>query len=110
MASKNVKSGITGFQGLIGASILIVALAFAYYLIIYIPAQARVKQEQDVLRQQGLQNCLSIATNGYNSKWVNTCQLKGENDNCLLDIKVSQGFDTALKNDQDSCYKRYPAQ
>jgi hypothetical protein len=108
MARNKPTNGMTGFQKLIGTSILIVALALAYYLVVYVPNLQKTKQLLENQRQANIQSCLATANQNYSQNWVATCRGLGKDDNCLLFSTQSNTLQIQLKDNTDSCYKLYP--
>jgi len=100
---------MTGFQKLIGVSILILTLAFAYYLIIYIPGQANAKKELETQRQANLQVCLNNATTLEITSWNQLCAEQGSPPNCSLPLQTANASNKGFQDNKDSCYKQYPA-
>jgi hypothetical protein len=106
--ARKISVEMTGFQKLLGTSVLIFALAFAYYLVIYIPSQTKTKQDLETQRQANLQVCLNNASINTNAQWNTDCADRGLKDNCLLPLVLANAVNGGLKDAQDSCYKRYP--
>ena len=110
---------ITSFQKLVATSLVIVALSFAYYLILFLPQkeQQRLKQEQqkeqqdNQLRQQqllGLQQCLQNAENRTNYFRIKNCIDLGLENGCDLPRNRIEDVKNFLESLKQDCYKAYP--
>lgn len=83
------------YKAIISASFLIIALAVAYYFVIFLPhkdqeqidlqkQEAAIKQQQqaDTLKaaldkKRALDNCLNNTDTNYNQDWRNECRVRG---------------------------------
>ena len=100
---------------IVSISFLIVALAIAYYFVIYLPqkdATARQAQQEYRKQQQAdLNNCLSAAETDYNANWVSACKTSGLNNtgpDCSLPSSVADGIDQYRTSEKNDCFKQYP--
>ncbi len=98
---------------LIGIAAIIASLAFAYYLVIYIPQRNQEAiDREDLLKKQTLQSqssCLYEADQNYAQNWNTACYDQGFQSGCSLPTTVAKGFETHRDELRDTCFKLYPS-
>lgn len=117
-----------------GISILVVAFALAYYLVIYLPKkdvqtlelqnkqkqeqtdlENKQKQEQQSIKKANYDLCMIKAVNAYNENWISRCKVnnvpitKNENgdDSCVMSDYLSQSVTDQYTANKDTCLKIY---
>ena|SRR5918992_232033 len=94
-------------KNIITASILIIALSIAYYLVIFLPEKHKQQLEQEqqlrISNQQALDACLGVVDERIASPEFEEAAegLEGNSDNVkfLMDV---------IKEEKEECYKKYP--
>lgn len=106
-------------KNIVAASLLIIALSFAYYFVIFLPEKEKAKLEQEKIEQEdkqkqwllnktGLENCLKDAEKTENDFWNKTCKdVLGKKDGCLLPQDYADRVDAHGKNLREECFKKY---
>lgn len=119
-------------DNLVKISLFIIALAAAYYLVIFIPQknkeqiylqkqqlqeQANIQKQKDQeqinlqnQKKQGLQDCLNLAEQHYTTNWNGDCPINGldkKTDGCTLSVHESSRWDSMEQQEKDNCFKQY---
>jgi hypothetical protein len=108
-----------------GVSLLILAIAIAYYLMIYLPKkdiqkldyENKQKQEQQVKKKSDYDACMIKALATRREGWLKRCKannkpiIKSEDgyDTCLLPDYMSQIVTDQYYADKEACLKIYQA-
>lgn len=111
-------------KNIFAISLLVVALSFAYYFVIFLPNKHKVEQEFEVEkfdremrfkaeqardRDLNLEVCFETAYSNYKANWDLRCKNLGkmENDKCTLPAYLSDSLDEEYRQDQELCIKKY---
>ena len=105
--------------------LLIIALSFVYYFIIFLPnkesakrelerekfnAELRFKTEQAQNKENNLNNCIATAHEYLSSNWKLRCSdygLNNKKENCNLPAYFAEDLNKDYKEDQELCIKKY---
>jgi len=124
--SKNIVNPVYTILAIIaGISLLIIALATAYYLVVYLPKkdiqkldyEKKQKQEQLDTNKQQYDTCLLKAAVTYHENWLSRCKAnnirvtKNENgnDTCFMLDTVSKPVTDNYNTNKEACLKIYQA-
>ena len=112
-------------KNVIIASLLIIALSFVYYFVIFLPnkeetrqelererfnAELRFKTEQIQKKEDNLDNCIALAHEYYSSNWALRCSEFGLNNKekkCNLAGYFADDLNKDYEEDQELCVKKY---
>ena len=112
-------------KNIIIASLLIIALSFVYYFIIFLPnkekaerelkkeifnSDLRFKTEQAQNKENNLNNCLAEVNKRYQKSWDFNCRkfaLDGKGKSCILPIYLANLIKKSYREDQELCIKKY---
>ncbi len=88
--------------------LLIITLSVAYYFFSYLPAKDKAKEKQVQVDKGLLDSCLDQQFERYSTNRAIVCKELGRGNECVLPVSDERTLDSMLKNDQESCYKRFP--
>ena len=104
-------------------TVLLISFSVFYYLVIFLPKQAKLKaesqyrQEQQKLEEQHnkeqhnkdiqLQACMDNAYKNHQSDWDSSCLNLGKGNGCELPDYIADGLLDDLKKEQEICAKLY---
>lgn len=101
------------FTFIASISVLIIALSFAYYLVIFLPNKEKTRQEiqnqkdlEKTWQEAKLQDCLTQAHKV--DLWNKQCKARGLKEDCSLPSSIVTRvweYQSKLRND---CFKQYP--
>jgi hypothetical protein len=100
-------------------SIVMVALAIAYHVVVTIPAENRQREaarreaelNREVAaakRQNDLKLCVSNASLAYNADWDNSCKANGEGPDCRLSGVAADLLDKRYRQSREECLQTFP--
>lgn len=99
-------------------SILIVALSFAYYLVVFLPSKEKARQEietQKLLQEEREEQetvekrkeCLKAAYDSMESSWNESCKKRGLEERCSLPSSIGESFKERLSEMENRCFELY---
>jgi hypothetical protein len=98
---------MTTFQKLLIAVLLIFALSFAYYLVVFIPSKEAKKLKIQASFFKLRNDCAKQAESTYVQDWNNACSDLGQADECRLPNAYVADLDKRLQKLKDDCREQY---
>ena len=109
-------------KNIVAASLLIIALSFAYYFVIFLPnkhkteqelekekfnAELRYKKDREEIREDNFSSCLDTAHKNLTNNWDIRCNSLNKENDCTLPNWSSEDINESYNNEQELCIKKY---
>ena len=106
-------------------SLIIMALSFVYYFVLFLPQKEKEKYElewkkfeletqkieeekkESQEKSQLLEDCLNRVTEQYTEFWNSACQKLGREDKCDLPTSWAESFEEGHQLEKENCFKQY---